>query len=563
MSFLVSPGVQVNELDLTNVVPATSTSIGGYAGSFNWGPIEEIRTVTSEKELALTYGTPDATTFRSFLTAASFLLYGNNLKVVRSAGSTAKNASTGQAGSGAPPSGVLIKNRSTYETDFETGAGTAGAWAAKYAGSLGNGLGVAVCAGSAAFTGWDYKSLFTVAPGTSTFADAAGSSNDEMHIVVYDKSGVWTGTAGKVLETFGFVSQAKDAVKTDGTTNYYANVLNANSKYVWWMDHAVALVDAGTSVYETDSFTVTTALDYTFSGGVDALGVDGDVQTALALLADAETVDVNLLFTAGDATGYTIANSLVTIAQNRKDCVAFISPPISSSVGTATPAADVIAWAADVTSSSYAVIDSGALKVYDKYNDVYRFIPACGHIAGLCANTDRVADAWFSPAGYNRGSLLNVTKLAYNPSQADRDALYLARVNPIVSFPGQGVLLFGDKTAQAKPSAFDRINVRRLFNVLEKSISTAAKYQLFEFNDSFTQAMFRNMTEPFLRTVKGRRGITDFKVVCDSTNNTGDVVDRNEFRADIYIKPAHAINYITLNFIATRTSVSFTEVAGQ
>ena len=565
MSFLVSPGVQVNELDLTNVVPATSTSIGGYAGSFNWGPVEEIRTVSSEKELALTYGTPDATTFRSFLTAASFLLYGNNLKVVRSAGTTAKNASTGQAGSGAPPAGVLIKNRSMYETDFETGQGTAGAFAAKYPGELGNGLGVSVCAASSvAFAAWQYKSLFAVAPDTSTFGMSAGSSNDELHVVVYDNTGVWTGTAGKVLETFGFVSQAKDAVKTDGTTNYYANVLNANSKYVWWMDHPALLTDAGRSAYENLSFTSpSAAIDYTFSGGVDDLGVDGDVQTALALLADAETVDVNLLFTSGDATGYTIANSLVTIAQNRKDCVAFISPPISASVGTATPAADVIAWAADVTSSSYAVIDSGALKVYDKYNDVYRFIPACGHIAGLCANTDRVADAWFSPAGYNRGSLLNVTKLAYNPSQADRDALYLARVNPIVSFPGQGVLLFGDKTAQAKPSAFDRINVRRLFNVLEKSISTAAKYQLFEFNDAFTQATFRNLVEPFLRTVKGRRGITDFKVVCDSTNNTGEVVDRNEFRADIYIKPAHAINYITLNFIATRTSVSFTEVAGQ
>jgi phage tail sheath protein FI len=201
--------------------------------------------------------------------------------------------------------------------------------------------------------------------------------------------------------------------------------------------------------------------------------------------------------------------------------------------------------------------------VYDKYNDAYRWIPACGHIAGLCAYTDNVADAWFSPAGFNRGSLLGVTKIAFNPKQADRDTLYKAGVNPIVAFPGQGITLYGDKTTLSKPSAFDRINVRRLFITLEKAISTAAKFQLFELNDEFTRSMFRNMVEPFLRDVQGRRGITDFKVVCDSTNNTGDIIDRNEFRADIYIKPARSINFITLNFIATRTGVDFSELVGK
>ena len=212
--------------------------------------------------------------------------------------------------------------------------------------------------------------------------------------------------------------------------------------------------------------------------------------------------------------------------------------------------------------NSYLVMDSTAVYVYNKYNDEYMYIPASGHIAGLCARTDDTNDPWFSPAGYNRGNLLGVTKLKYNPKKADRDKLYKAGVNPIISQPGQGILLFGDKTAQSKPSAFDRINVRRLFIVLEKAISTASKYQLFELNDEFTRAMFRNMTEPFLRDVKGRRGITDFLVVCDETNNTGEIIDTNRFVADIYIKPARSINFITLNFVATRTGVEFSEIVG-
>ena len=284
------------------------------------------------------------------------------------------------------------------------------------------------------------------------------------------------------------------------------------------------------------------------------------------MFEDAETVDVNLLFAVPGANGgddVTLANDLLSIATARKDVVAFVSPPIEDTVGTATPAADVKAWADQLTSTSYGVIDSTAIKVYDKYNDVYRWIPAAGHMAGLCANTDNVADAWFSPAGFTRGQILGITKIAFNPKQADRDTLYKARINPIVSFPGQGTVLYGDKTAQAKPSAFDRINVRRLFITLEKAISTAAKFQLFEFNDEFTRAMFRNMVEPFLRDVKGRRGITDFAVVCDATNNTGEVVDTNRFVADIYIKPARSINFITLNFIATRTGVEFSEIIGQ
>lgn len=565
MAFLVSPGVQVKEIDLTNVIPAVSTSIGGFAGAFNWGPVEEIRTVGSEKELAAIFGTPDDNTAKYFLTAASFLTYGNALKTVRIATDNL-NATTGAAGQ-------LIKNRDDYEDATITAE-----WVAKYPGTLGNSLKVSVCpADSATFAAWAYAAQFDAAPSTSDWAADRGCSNDELHIVVVDEDGAWTGVPGSVLETFAFVSQAADAKSPQGTSNYYADVINGNSNYLWFGDHDALLTHAGvtTTAHAAD---LTAAGDYldgitaaamteSLAGGTDDNAPTvGETQLAYDLFEDAETVDVNLLFAVPAGNGgddVTLANDLLAIATARKDLVAFISPPIEDTVGTSTPAADVKDFADQLTSTSYGVIDSTAIKVYDKYNDVYRWIPASGHMAGLCANTDNVADAWFSPAGFNRGQILGITKIAFNPKQADRDTLYKARINPIVSFPGQGTVLYGDKTAQAKPSAFDRINVRRLFITLEKAIATAAKYQLFEFNDEFTRAMFRNMVEPFLRDVKGRRGITDFAVICDATNNTGEVVDTNRFVADIYIKPARSINFITLNFIATRTGVEFSEIIGQ
>ena len=561
MAFLVSPGVQVKEIDLTNVIPAVSTSIGGFAGAFNWGPVEEIRTVGSEKELAAVFGTPDNETAVYFLTAASFLTYGNALKVVRAETGGMLNATTGA-------SGLLVKNRDHLEdvttTNFE--------FIAKYPGTLGNSLKVDVCPATAgAFSTWAYADQFDSAPGTSDYAADRSCSNDELHIAVIDEDGAWSGVPGTVLETFAYASQASDARSAQGTSNYYVDVLNGTSSYVWAGDNPSALTNAGSS-------TATVAGDYLggltpaviteslANGADDNTPTIGEIQIAYDMFEDAETVDVNLLFAVPGANGgddVTLANDLLSIATSRKDVVAFISPPIEDTVGTATPATDVKDFADQLTSTSYGVIDSTAIKVYDKYNDVYRWIPASGHMAGLCANTDNVADAWFSPAGFNRGQILGITKIAFNPKQADRDTLYKARINPIVSFPGQGTVLYGDKTAQAKPSAFDRINVRRLFIVLEKAIATAAKYQLFEFNDEFTRAMFRNMVEPFLRDVKGRRGITDFAVVCDATNNTGEVIDTNRFVADIYIKPARSINFITLNFIATRTGVEFSEIIGQ
>lgn len=594
MAFQVSPGVQVNEIDLTNVVPSVSTSIGGFVGAFNWGPAEEIRTVSSEKELAVTFGIPTDATAKSFFTAASFLKYGNALKVVRvvpdgtNGSTTAKNATSGSGGN----SGLLIKNRDIYDNNYIGGSANVGAWAAKCPGVLGNSIRVEVCSNSTAFnaaetrteivngvstsvsyTTWKYAGEFNSAPGTSPYAAKYGSSADELHIVVIDFDGKITGTRYTVLEKFAFVSQAADAVKDDGTSNYYKNVINGNSNYIYWMDHAkdvdgqsTVLANAGSAATGVVAFdTENTITSFTLTGGTDGSTVGtAQLSTGIDLFADAETVEVNLLFSTNDANGAnTIAEKLISIAAARKDLVVFLSPPTEDTVGTTTPAVDVKAWADSLTSTSYAMVDSTAVKVYDKYNDTYRWIPASGYVAGLCANTDNVADAWFSPAGLNRGQLLGITKIAFNPKQADRDTLYKARVNPIVSFPGQGTILYGDKTALSKPSAFDRINVRRLFITLEKAISTAAKFQLFELNDEFTRAMFRNMVEPFLRDVQGRRGITDFRVVCDETNNTGEVIDRNEFRADIYIKPARSINYITLNFIATRSGVEFSELVGK
>ena len=563
MTFQVSPGVQVREIDLTNVVPAVSTSIGGFAGYFNWGPVEEIVTVGSEKELASIFSTPDTNTAGYFLTAASFLQYANALKVVRIAG-TNLNATSGGAGQ-------LIKNRDSYDNAVITAE-----IVAKYPGILGNSLAISICpASSTVFNAWAYRGQFDSAPGTSDYADTHSCENDELHIIVLDQDGAITGTPNTVLEKFAYVSQASDAKSNDGASNYYADVLSDTSKWVWFGNHYAIFDHAGTTTAATaagsaggdylDGVTAA-AITNSLSNGTDANTPNiSNELLAFDLFEDAETVDVNLLF------GYpcmvennvTLANGLFAIAAARKDCVAFVSPAISDTVGNAAPAAAVKTFADQLTATSYGVIDSTALKVYDKYNDTYRWIGAAGHVAGLCANTDNVADAWFSPAGFTRGQLLGVTKVAFNPKQADRDTLYKARVNPIVAFPGQGIVLYGDKTAQAKPSAFDRINVRRLFIVLEKAVATAAKFQLFEFNDEFTRAMFRNMVEPFLRDVKGRRGITDFAVVCDETNNTGDIIDTNQFVADIYIKPARSINFITLNFIATRTGVEFSEIIGQ
>ena len=564
MAFQVSPGVQIKEIDATNVIPAVSTSIGGFAGSFNWGPTEEVCLVGSENELLEKFGTPDSNTAKYFLTAAAFLKYGNALKVVR--------VSSGHLNATADGSGQLVKNEEDYDNNYSGGSLSKGNWVAKYPGVLGNSLKVSmVTAGvsTSNYNAWAFKGEFDAQPGTSDFAKDLGktSAADELHIAVVDEDGAISGTPNTVLEKFAFVSQGSDVKNADGTSNFYKDVINAQSEWIYWADHDTSLTDAGETVAsQSGAMTTNTAvLDSSLAGGTDDNAPTvGEIALGYDLFEDAETIDVNLLFAVPDANGAnTIANDLISIATARKDCMAFVSPPLEDSVGASAPSTDVLAFANTLTSSSYASCDSGAVYVYDKYNDVYRYIGASGHMAGLCANADNVADAWFSPAGVNRGQLLGITKLAYNPTKAQRDELYKGRVNPIVSFPGQGTMLFGDKTLLSRPSAFDRINVRRLFIVLEKAIATAAKAQLFEFNDEFTRAQFKNLVEPFLRDVKGRRGITDSLVICDGTNNTGQVIDSNRFVADIFIKPARSINFITLNFIATRTGVEFSEISGQ
>ena len=561
MAFQVSPGVQFKEIDATNVVPAVSSSIGGFAGSFNWGPVEELRTVSSEDELASVFGTPDHNTAKYFLTASSFLKYGSSLKVAR-VGTGLLNAVSldDEAGAGTPE---LIKN----ETDYAGKSALDGVWFAKYAGALGNSLRVEVCSAGGGYSGWAHKGNFAEAPGTSPYAAAIQSASlDELHIVVIDEDGLFSGTKGEVLESFGFLSQALDAKDINGKTLYYKEVINNQSNYIWFGEHDDVFSEAGQTVSAAGTaFASPNAVKtYSLTGGSDATSVvHGDITGGLGLFADVDTVDVSLLFAYPDADGQdNIGEKLIEICEGRKDCMAFISPPIEDSVNASTPVANVIAYEGTLTASSYASLDSGAVYVYDKYNDVYRWIGAAGLCAGLCANVDNVADAWFSPAGVNRGQLLGVAKLAYNPTSSQRDELYVGKVNPLVSFPGQGTMLFGDKTLAGRASAFDRINVRRLFIVLEKAISTAAKAQLFEFNDEFTRAQFRNLVEPFLRDVKGRRGCEDFKVVCDTSNNTSAVVDGNKFVADIFIKPSRSINFITLNFVATRSGVAFSEIAG-
>ena len=696
MSFLVSPGVNVREVDLTNVVPAVATSIGAIAGAFQKGPVSSVVTITSEEELVQIFGKPQSTgnQFETFFTAANFLQYADNLKVVR--------AESGVLNATANGTGLLVRDDDHYQTSFEDGQGSVGEWAARTAGTHGNGLGVSICSSATAYEQtavtttsgtealgqtvisvtdasvinvgdivnfgetfeyettarnttsneitiklkddpngaglqsqitsgtnirrrWRFYDLFDGAPGTSDYATQNNrGNNDEIHIVVYDTEGDLSGFSvdangnrtNAVLETFANLSVNVNAKSPQGDSIYYPDRIFKSSQFVYWMDHntgganfgedisgaAGSIILNGTDGSSTDAGD-NIILNATDSGGTDADGnisledgtsgysvisaptktelaggtddyalTAGEYESAYDRFEDTESLDINLVLGgrgggAGDTSSSqdTHVTMLTALVEKRRDCVAFVSPFRSATVGVSSSntATNNVIDAFDLCpSSSYMVFDSGYKYMFDKYNDVFRFVPLNGDTAGLCAFTDQIADSFFSPAGFNRGNVRGAVKLSYNPTKAERDRLYRARVNPVVNFPGQGVVLFGDKTALTKPSAFDRINVRRLFLLLEKAIATAAKFQLFEFNDEFTRAQFRNLVEPFLRDIQGRRGITDFSVKADASNNTGEVIDRNEFVADIFIKPNRSINFITLNFIAVRTGVSFTEVGG-
>jgi hypothetical protein len=419
---------------------------------------------------------------------------------------------------------------------------------------------------------WEYFKYVDLAPGTTTYTANRGGTGDELHLVVVDEKGALFGTPGAVIETWSSLSRATDAKGEQGGTLYWKDVLNKSSRYVWaTADRATAPTTTSTASVPATS---TRAYSMYFQGGIDTKSESaiplGDMVRAYDQFKPAEEIDISLIMLGKAVSTHGVKGMglakyiLENICEYRKDCILLLSPQLEDVVNRPFQEMEnVIETRNELPSSSYGVMDSGYKYQYDRYNDVYRWVPLNGDTAGLIVRTDDLRDPWWSPAGFNRGNIKNVTRLAYNPDKADRDLLYKNGVNPVVNFIGQGTILYGDKTLLSKPSAFDRINVRRLFIVLEKAISTAAKYTLFEFNDSFTRAQFRNLVEPYLRDVQGRRGIYDFRVVCDETNNTGEVIDRNEFVGDIYIKPARSINFIQLNFIAVRTGVQFEEVVGQ
>ena len=698
MAFQVSPGINVTERDLTVGVENVSLSTGGFVGPFVWGPALQVQNVASEVDLVNQFGEPDANNFQHWFSAAAFLSYSNNLRVVRAISDNALNAtseeksttgtgmantsttaitgtgtlfqtelvvgqtinlSTGEtatvatitdnthltvsaalsgAVSGAntyTTRGVLIKNDTHHDASFEDGATGYGAVAAKWPGDLGNSLKISICPSAAAFqanatgslvttassttvTGsgtlfqtelvvgdyitidskryqvksiasntsmtmekavtvantwtttnwqrqWEYWSSFDGPPGTSAYGTDHGATTDEMHVVVADEDGEFEGLVDNAVEKYAYVSKASDGRSPNGDNNYYKNVLNRQSQYVWWLSHVGTTTNWGSPAlgltFGSKSLPYTQSLQ---GGNDDNENVTvGQQETGWDLFIDADSTDVSLLIS-GPATPATLGTYIVDqIAAVRKDAVAFLSPLKASVVNNiGSENASVTTDRNNLPSSSYAVMDSGWKYLYDKYNDVYRWVPLNGDVAGLAARTDQTNAAWFSPAGFTRGHIKNVVKLAWTPKQTDRDDLYKIGVNSVVNFPGQGVLLYGDKTLLNRPSAFDRINVRRLFIAMEKTISQYAKDNLFEFNDEHTRASFRAVVEPFLRTIQARRGITDFLVVCDASNNTADVVDRNEFVGHIFVKPNRSINYIQLNFVAVRSGVSFQEVVG-
>jgi phage tail sheath protein FI len=561
MAFQLSPGVSVNEIDQTTVVPSVSTTAGAFAGYFNWGPVNKIIQITNEVNLVQTFGKPSNDSASSFFSAANFLAYGDNLNIVRAVGSSARNATGGTA--------LTIQNSDVFQATYlnSNNGGSYGSFVARYPGVIGNSLAVSVCFKASDFSAWAYKGYFSSAPGTSQAASLAGGQNDEMHIVVIDNNGSFSGQVGTVLETFAFVSKAGNAT-INGVSNYYKNVIFNTSKYVFAIDpvdythqNATWGNPVTTNFDETNSTGDTNLI--ILSGGVDSVPADSDLQNAFDLFINKEYIDISLIVTG--AVSVTVQNHVITaIAAARGDCVAFVSPPQTAVVNQAgSEVTNITSWLASLgTTSTFAFADSGWKYQYDKYNSTYRWVPLNGDIAGLCVYTDTISDAWFSPAGYTRGQVKNAIKLAWNPNKTQRDTIYNSGVNPVVSFPGQGVVLFGDKTLTNKPSAFDRINVRRLFILLEKAISTSAKYSLFEHNDEITRAQFVSTITPFLRDVQGRRGVTDFKVVCDTTNNTAGVIDSNQFVGDIYIKPSRSINFIQLNFVAVGTGVDFTTIVG-
>ena len=580
----LSPAIVVREFDLTPVVPNVDTSLAGFVGQFKWGPVDVPTIVQSEDELASEFGTPDAERSVDYFSAAQYLRYSGNLIVNRTIptgtvaiGDSALNATL----SGAKTS---VKNEDHFEAQALSEM-----FVAKYPGVLGNSIAVsafAIQSGESAtssvtnslWSGWEYAGQFDAIPGTSGWASNQSGSvvNDEIHLAVIDSDGLITGTKGTVLETFPFLSVAKGAKTVDGSDNFIKTVLNNGSNFVWFGDFdsdnfmkgtnwgTAPAVGASTDYAANASWSADSATA-SLGGGQDHGTLDvGDIAVGFDNFEDAEEIDVSILIAPGMNTStdqVTVVNDLAAIAgTTRKDCVVVTSPARSDVVNNIDPVNDTLETTNQFSASSYLIVDNNYLRMYDKYNDNYIYVPAASTTAGILAATDANFGPWYSPAGERRGEYVGVTNLAYSPNKAERDELYKKGVNPIVQYPGRGMLLWGDKTKLARPSAFDRINVRRLFLALEKSVAVSARNFLFEFNDEFTRSEFVAIVEPLLREVQARRGIQDFFVQCDESNNTPEVIDRNELVATLFIKPARSINFITLNFVATRTGASFEEI---
>ena len=589
----MSPAIVVREFDLTGVAPNVETSLSAFVGAFKWGPVDVPTRISNENRLVEKFGAPDAARSVDYFSCNQFLRYSGNLIINRqipTGAAIVDSALNAHSGAG----NVLIKNEDHWEDQTLPGS-----FFAKYPGDVGNSLKVsyfavgetrdsaggplvADSAGSANhlnnFLNWTYQDNFDDLPGTSEWAtnQPGAVKNDEIHVVVVDSDGLISGTKGTVLETFQYLSVAPSSKTNDGGDNYIKTVLNNGSNYVWFGDWDSNSA-SGTS-WGQDPASSGVGVDYavghawsnddaavTLSGGQDHEALDvGDYELAFDNFSDVEEVDVQMMICPGmnnETDQVTVVNYVTAICgTTRKDCLAVASPNRAAVVNQNEPVINTLSTTNRFTASSYLAVDNNYLRVYDKYNDNYIYIPAASTTAGIMALTDFEYGPWWSPAGERRGEYFGQTSLAYSPNKAERDELYKKGVNPIVTFPGRGTILFGDKTRLTRPSAFDRINVRRLFLAIEKSVSEAARNFLFEFNDEFTRSEFVAVTEPLLREIQARRGITDFFVQCDERNNTPEIVDRNEMVATMFIKPARSINFITLNFVATRTGADFEEI---
>ena len=659
MAFQVSPGVLVQEKDLTRIIPAVSTSIGAVAFQATQGPLDEIVSISSEQELVSKFGKPNSTTFEGFFTAANFLAYSNSLRVVRVQNSSVSNAT--ESGSA-----FVIKNTTDYQDNYADGSASVGLWAARTAGVFGNSLSISTCPsatvyeetskttvndasttvgdtvvtvtsasgiavgdvvnfgdeyeyrvvsistndlnivrkdepqyfgtsdssglhaiitnGAAVRRRWRHYDLFDKAPGTSPFATSLGGSNDELHIAIVNEA------TNTIVERMTYLSKLTDGKSPEGNSTYWKDYVNEFSGFIYagigfsasevttaGEDPGAAIGSYGaTAGSPLELARILPTAGGSLSGGADDYSyTSGEIQSAYDEFLDTEATEIDFVLMGGSMSteNDTIAKAqaVAAVANSRKDCIAFISPYTGNQVATNGGTAltqtqqldNTLDFFANISSSSFVVLDSGVKYTYDRFNDKYRYVGCNGDVAGLCVSTSATLDDWFSPAGLNRGGLQNVVKLAFNPNKAQRDDLYTNRINPIVSFPGSGPVLFGDKTGLASPSAFDRINVRRLFLNVEKRARALAESVIFEQNDAVTRSNFNSSIASYLSEIQARRGLTDYLVVCDGTNNTPEVIDRNEFVAELYLKPTRSINYVTVTVTATKTGVSFEEVVGR